>query len=124
MQHIRADHVRPLKLGAGKIGASEEGTIHLDPAQIEPREIQPGQIGRCEIRAPALAPFGLQVQPGAASLCSTSPGESARMAGRAEKSTIPAKGDRGLSEFGIGRSYSEARSTYKPGTIAVDTRVG
>jgi hypothetical protein len=35
------------------------------------------------------------------------------MSGRTEKSTIPAKGDRGLSEFGIGRSYSEAESNDK-----------
>ena len=62
MQHDRADHIRPFKSGAGEFSPSEDGTIHLDPAQIEPREIQPGQIGRCEIRASALAPFGLQVQ--------------------------------------------------------------
>ncbi len=37
------------------------------------------------------------------------------MAVRTEKSTIPAKGDRGLSEFGIGGSYSEARSNDKAG---------
>ena len=37
------------------------------------------------------------------------------MAGRTEKSTIPAKGDRGLSEFGIARSYSEAQSNDKAG---------
>jgi hypothetical protein len=39
------------------------------------------------------------------------------MTGRTEKSTIPAKGERGLSEFGIGRSYSEARSNDKAGMV-------
>ena len=38
-----------------------------------------------------------------------------RMSGRIEKSTIPAKGDLGLSEFGIGQSYSEVESNDKVG---------
>src|SRR5258708_33414327 len=43
-------------------------------------------------------------------MCSISSGESARTGVRAEKSAIPAKGDCGLSDSAMVRSYSETQT--------------
>jgi hypothetical protein len=65
----------------------------------------------------ALVVFRLLVKPVFASSRSISSGESTRTGVRAERSAIPAKGDRGLSGSAMVRSYSQAQRTTR-GRIA------
>src|SRR5215510_1466490 len=63
MRQDRAGEIGSMQIGLGEVDSFEKSTIHLRPPQHEPREIQLGEIRRTKVRAAALAPLRLHIQP-------------------------------------------------------------